>query len=145
MSAPTDQLRVSPIQQACAVPLRATDQGLEVCLITSMGRGRWIFPKGVVDPGETHAITALKEAREEAGIEGRLLEPAIGEYSDFKWSARLAVTVFAMSVERVHDTWLEAGLRRRRWALLDEAQSLLSDPALREMLVLATKRFDASQ
>src|SRR5215469_17030861 len=102
MSVPTDQLRVSPIQQACAVPLRLNAQGLEICLITSMGRGRWIFPKGVVDPGETHATTALKEAREEAGIEGTLLEPAIGEYGDFKWNARLTVTVFAMSVERVY-------------------------------------------
>jgi 8-oxo-dGTP pyrophosphatase MutT (NUDIX family) len=141
MSLPTDQLRVSPIEQACAVPLRATGQGLEVCLITSMGRGRWIFPKGVVDPGETHAITALKEAREEAGIEGALLEPAIGQYGDFKWSVRLSVTVFAMSVERVYDTWLESGVRRRRWAFLDEAHSLLTDPALREMLDLAAKRF----
>lgn len=144
MSVPTDQLRVSPIQQACAVPLRPAAQGLEVCLITSMGRGRWIFPKGVVDPGETHVVTALKEAREEAGIEGRLLEPALGEYSDFKWSARLSVTVFAMSVERVHDTWLESGLRRRRWAALAEAHSLLTDDVLREMLGLAAKRFSAS-
>ncbi|HWB10364.1 MAG TPA: NUDIX hydrolase [Pirellulales bacterium] len=141
MSVPTDHLRVSPIQQACAVPLRANAEGLEVCLITSMGRRRWIFPKGVVDPGETHAITALKEAREEAGIEGTLLEPAVGSYGDFKWNARLAVTVFAMSVDRVYDTWLESGLRRRRWALLEEARSLLTDPALREMLGLAVKRF----
>ena|SRR5215469_703581 len=144
MSLPTDQLRVSPIQQACAVPLRATAQGLEVCLITSMGRGRWIFPKGVVDSGETHAITALKEAREEAGIDGLLIEPAIGEYGDFKWGVRLSVTVFAMSVEQVYDTWLESGVRRRRWALLDEGRSFLIDPVLREMLDLAAKRFNGS-
>jgi 8-oxo-dGTP pyrophosphatase MutT (NUDIX family) len=144
MSLPTDQLRVSPIQQACAVPLRAAGQGLEVCLITSMGRGRWIFPKGVVDPGDTHAVTALKEAREEAGIEGVLLEPALGEYGDFKSSTRFSVTVFAMSVERVYETWLESSLRRRRWALLEEAHSLLSEPALREMLHLAARRFKGS-
>ncbi len=126
------------------MPLRAAGQGLEVCLITSMGRGRWIFPKGVVDPGDTHAVTALKEAREEAGIEGVLLEPALGEYGDFKSSTRFSVTVFAMSVERVYETWLESSLRRRRWALLEEAHSLLSEPALREMLHLAARRFKGS-
>lgn len=110
-------------------------------MITSMGRGRWIFPKGVVDPGETHTITALKEALEEAGIEGQLLEPALGEYEDFKWNVPLSVTVFAMSVERVHETWLESGLRRRHWALLEEAHALLGDDALRGMLTLAAKRF----
>ena len=115
---------------------------MEVCLITSMGRGRWIFPKGVVDPGETHASTALKEAREEAGLEGSLLEPPVGEYGDFKWNVPVSVTVFAMSVERVHETWLEERLRRRQWASLDEAHALLSEPRLREMLALAVRRFN---
>jgi 8-oxo-dGTP pyrophosphatase MutT (NUDIX family) len=130
----------TPIEQACAVPLRASGDTFDVCLITSMGRGRWIFPKGVVDPGETHAITALKEALEEAGVEGRLLEPSLGQYRDSKWNAPLSVTVFAMSVERTHETWLEQGLRRRRWASLDEARELVADPTLREMLDLAVRR-----
>ncbi|HVA48448.1 MAG TPA: NUDIX hydrolase [Pirellulales bacterium] len=133
-------LNRSPIDQACAVPLRLCEHGTEVCLITSMGRGRWIFPKGVVDPGETHVTTALKEAREEAGIEGEILQPALGEYGDFKWNVPLRVTVFAMSVATAHDTWLEQGLRRRRWALVEEAHELLTEPSLREMLALALMR-----
>lgn len=142
MASPSDTLRASPLQQACAVPLRRAHSGVEVCLITSMGRGRWIFPKGVVDPGETHATTALKEAREEAGIEGSLLQPPVGEYGDFKWNVPLLVTVFAMSVELVHETWLEERLRRRRWASFEEAHGLLTEPTLREMLALAAKRFN---
>lgn len=141
MSLPTEPI-VVPVHQASAVPLRRGTDGLEVCLITSMGRRRWIFPKGVVDPGETHAITALKEAREEAGIEGYLLEPALGEYGDFKWNVRLSVTVFAMSVERESETWLEAGLRRRTWVGIDEAHELLTDQTLRDMLARAIKRFE---
>lgn len=110
-------------------------------MITSTGRGRWIFPKGVVDRGETHVGTALKEAREEAGIEGEILQPAIGEYRDFKWNMPLRVTVFAMSVSVVHDTWLEQTLRHRRWAPVAEAHGLLTDPTLRQMLTLALARF----
>src|SRR5436309_1436649 len=30
--------------------------------------GKWIFPKGHVDPGETTAQTALREAEEETGL-----------------------------------------------------------------------------
>lgn len=132
----------TPIEQASAVPLRVhRDQTIEVCLITSMGRGRWIFPKGVVDPGETHIITAHKEAREEAGVEGKILEPSLGQYRDSKWNAALSITVFAMAVERIHDNWPEQGLRRRKWASLDEARELVTDPALREMLDLAVRRF----
>lgn len=131
----------APIEQASAVPLRLGERGAEVCLITSMGRGGWIFPKGVVDPGETHVSTALKEAREEAGIEGIILEPAIGEYRDFKWNMPLRVTVFAMSVSASHDTWLEQALRRRQWATVAEAHELLNDPMLQQMLRLALERF----
>ncbi len=132
----------TPIEQASAVPLRFDrDQAIEVCLITSMGRGRWIFPKGVVDPGETHIITAHKEAREEAGVEGRILEPSLGQYQDSKWNAALSITVFTMAVERTHDHWPEQGLRRRRWVPFDEAKELVTDPALLEMLDLAVRRF----
>lgn len=110
-------------------------------MITSTGRGRWIFPKGVVDPGETHVTTALKEAREEAGIEGEILQPALGEYRDFKWNMPLRVTVFAMSVSATYDSWLEQDLRRRQWTPVVEAHELLADPTLRQMLALALARF----
>lgn len=130
----------TPIEQACAVPLRAHGDLIEVCLITSMGRGRWIFPKGMVDAGETHLVTAQKEAREEAGVEGTILGDSLGQYRDSKWNAPLLITVFAMSVEMVHETWPEEGLRRRHWAPLDEARELVTDPTLRQMLDLAVRR-----
>src|SRR5919198_1223161 len=38
--------------------------------------GRWIFPKGHVDPGETTAQTAAREAEEETGLLVEVVEPA---------------------------------------------------------------------
>jgi ADP-ribose pyrophosphatase YjhB (NUDIX family) len=43
---------------------------LELCLIRPAGRNVWALPKGWVEPGETHAVAALREIREETGIEG---------------------------------------------------------------------------
>ena len=40
--------------------------------------GTWALPKGIVDPGETSAETALREGFEETGVEGRL-ESKLGD------------------------------------------------------------------
>ena len=74
-----------PIAQACVVPYRRRDERIEFCLITSLKKKRWIFPKGIVDPGETVEEAALKEAFEEAGLHGRILGDPIGKYEDSKW------------------------------------------------------------
>src|SRR5215211_3608645 len=34
--------------------------------------GTWALPKGIVDPGEKPDATALREVREETGVDGRL-------------------------------------------------------------------------
>ena len=36
------------------------------------GYGRWVFPGGYVDRGEVVSVAAVREAREEAGLEIRL-------------------------------------------------------------------------
>ncbi|PHV71057.1 hydrolase [Sporanaerobium hydrogeniformans] len=33
----------------------------------------WVLPKGTVEPGETHQTTALREVREETGVEARII------------------------------------------------------------------------
>jgi 8-oxo-dGTP pyrophosphatase MutT (NUDIX family) len=37
--------------------------------------GKWLFPKGHVDPGETTAQTAMREAEEETGLQIQLVQP----------------------------------------------------------------------
>jgi 8-oxo-dGTP pyrophosphatase MutT (NUDIX family) len=44
---------------------------VEFLLVQTRG-GRWIFPKGGVEPGLTHAQSAALEAFEEAGVHGKI-------------------------------------------------------------------------
>jgi 8-oxo-dGTP pyrophosphatase MutT (NUDIX family) len=58
-------------QQVAAVCYRMRKRGVEFLLVQTRG-GRWIFPKGGVEPGFTHAQSAALEAFEEAGVHGRM-------------------------------------------------------------------------
>ncbi len=49
-------------------------------LLVQTGKGRWIFPKGSVEPGLTHAQAAALEAFEEAGVHGRMEEASFTRY-----------------------------------------------------------------
>lgn len=114
-------------QQAAAIAVRWKRDDLEVCLIRKMGSKNWGVPKGLVDPGDTHEETALKEAWEEAGISGRLIGKSLGTYQYDKWEATFEVTLYLMEVLEQHARWQEAGYRERRWTSFTEAASLLSE------------------
>ena len=77
------------IHQVCVIPFRRQDDQLQFCLITSLKKQRWIFPKGIIDPGETYRESALKEALEEAGLRGQIVGEPLGHFFDAKWGARL--------------------------------------------------------
>jgi 8-oxo-dGTP pyrophosphatase MutT (NUDIX family) len=53
----------------------ASDTDGEMALVKVGPKGRWQLPKGIVDAGEEPEQTAVREVREEAGVEARLLAP----------------------------------------------------------------------
>ena len=113
-------------QQAAAIPFRYREGALEICLVTTVKASRWTVPKGFIDPGETAPETALKEAREEAGIHGRVLGGPVGYYDTTKQGGRYRVAVYLMHVDRVDDAWQEQALRQRRWTSARRAEKLLA-------------------
>lgn len=129
-------------EQACAVPVRRRGTRLEVCLITSSS-GRWVFPKGFIDPGETNSEAALKEAFEEAGVHGQVLGEPLGSYKARKNKLRkcLSVVVLLMQVTRSDSEWTESHRRQRRWVSVTAARQLLSQPELRDCLDAALERW----
>jgi 8-oxo-dGTP pyrophosphatase MutT (NUDIX family) len=65
---------------AVLAPVIARPEGLSVLLTLRASHlrahsGQVAFPGGQVDPGETPLATALREAREEIGLEPRFVEP----------------------------------------------------------------------
>jgi phosphohistidine phosphatase len=129
-----------PILQACIVPYRQRGDQIEFCLITSLKKRNWIFPKGIIDPGETLEQTALKESQEEAGLRGRILSEPLGTYEDFKWGTTLLVTVILLEVTHCDDEWPEMDVRARRWVAAEQAADLLSKENLRRFAHAAIRR-----
>jgi 8-oxo-dGTP pyrophosphatase MutT (NUDIX family) len=139
----TESLPPGPLKQVSMIPFRRREERVEFCLITSIRKGRWGFPKGIIDPGETPVETALKEAHEEAGLHGRIVGPPLGSYQYHKWDRDLTVTVRLMEVECVDDTWDEDQLRERRWVEASQAEQLLVQPELKRLLAVAVEQIRA--
>jgi phosphohistidine phosphatase len=129
-----------PIRQACAVPYRWRGGELEFCLVTSSRKGRWGFPKGIVDPGESLRQTAIKEAREEAGLRGRVEGRLLGHYTYSKWGCTLTVAAYLMRVVHESETWEEARWRQRRWFRPGKARAKIGRQGQAELLQTALDR-----
>jgi 8-oxo-dGTP pyrophosphatase MutT (NUDIX family) len=72
-STPTTNVATLDQVSAGGVAVRWQNAEPEVALVLMKPRLRWQLPKGIVDPGESPEATALREVREEAGIETDLL------------------------------------------------------------------------
>ena len=103
------------ISQASSLPFRIYKNKLQILIITSRNGKKWIIPKGIIEPGDTDRYTALKETREEAGVDGEVLKKPVGSYSYEKWNSLCEVVLYPLKVNQVFDEWDESHFRKRRW------------------------------
>lgn len=120
--------------QSGVIPFRRSTSGLDVLLISSRGRRRWLAPKGIVELGMDAGESAAKEAFEEAGVGGTVHGQALGKYQYKKWGGVCEVEVFPMEVEVVLEDWPEKSFRRRQWFPVDEAAGLVREDGLRALM-----------
>jgi 8-oxo-dGTP pyrophosphatase MutT (NUDIX family) len=119
--------------QSAVIPCRWQDGRLDILMITSRKKKRWVIPKGVKEPELSAADSAAQEALEEAGIKGTVFPAPVGEYSYEKWGGRCTVQVFVMAVETVLPVWQES-YRDREWVSLEEAHRRVTEQGLKKIL-----------
>jgi 8-oxo-dGTP pyrophosphatase MutT (NUDIX family) len=120
--------------QSGVIPCRCRQGEVEILLITSRKRKRWVIPKGIVETPLNPADSAAKEAWEEAGILGQIIQPPLGTYQYDKWGGTCQVEVFLFQVESVLESWPEEW-RDRQWLSLDEAAGRVDEAELKQMIL----------
>ncbi len=75
MKSASEKAKIQTLEQVSAggAAFRLSNSGYEIAIISVNPSRRWQLPKGLIDEGETPEIAALREVREEAGIETELL------------------------------------------------------------------------
>lgn len=86
--------------------------------------GRWTFPKGHIEPGETAEEAALREIREETGCAGRIVAP-LGQMS-YRFQTPLSaveksVEFFLVEAETAELHPQPGEVEDARWVSIDEA------------------------
>jgi ADP-ribose pyrophosphatase YjhB (NUDIX family) len=113
---------------------------VEVLLVTSRETRRWIIPKGWPWPDHEDHHSAAGEAREEAGIVGRIEEASFGRYRYVKTKesgegVELKVEVYLLWVKRLLKDWPEREERERAWFTPKEAAKRVQERQLKELLL----------
>lgn len=124
-------------------------RGVEVVLIavgTAAGGRRWQLPKGIVEKGESPEDAALREAREEGGVEAALIAP-IETVEYWYYSGALPARIryhkvvhfFLLQYQsgdvRDHDDEVEEA----RWVPVNEATEMLAFKNERRVLEQAAR------
>jgi 8-oxo-dGTP pyrophosphatase MutT (NUDIX family) len=119
------------IDQAGAVAVRGHGPAAEVLVVRARKNPEhWIFPKGHIEKGESAEDAALRELREEGGVDGsigRLLGVSTFEYRN----EQIKVSYFLVRFARMVPS---AEVRELRWTSFDEARRLLTFDDARQLL-----------
>jgi 8-oxo-dGTP pyrophosphatase MutT (NUDIX family) len=71
-------------RQFAALPIREEGDKTLVLLVTSRETGRWLLPKGWAEKRLSGGELAAREAYEEAGIKGEVIDGRVGSYTYLK-------------------------------------------------------------
>jgi 8-oxo-dGTP pyrophosphatase MutT (NUDIX family) len=126
--------------QFSALCWRVRKGKVQLLLITSRRRKRWIVPKGWPIDGKTPAQTALTEAWEEAGVVGVASDACIGVYSYARLRegedplACLAM-LYPVKVKSIKKNFPEVRDRRRKWVSPKKAAKMVTEQELVKLML----------
>jgi bis(5'-nucleosidyl)-tetraphosphatase len=123
------------VHEAGAVVTRSMDGAARLLLVRSSDGECWLFPKGHIEEGETAEQAALRETREEAGVDARVIT-ALGRSQYIRRGKQIDVEYFL--VEYLGELEPDEP-REQRWCTCEEALELLSFDNLRPIAELACR------
>lgn len=146
--------KIKTVTQVSAggVVFRRREGQIEVALISVGDPPRWQLPKGLVDAGEAPEVAALREVREEAGVEAELVAPidrieywyiATEHGQRIRYHKFVHFYLLAYRSGEVSDHDYE--VQEARWVRLDEALQMLAFASERRVVEQARAMIGGEQ
>jgi 8-oxo-dGTP diphosphatase len=120
------------------VVFRRVGDSVEVLIILdAIAHRKWALPKGLVSKGESAEETAIREVREETGVQGRLVAP-LGE-EKYIYTARgvrvfKTVYYFLLEYESGSESDHDHEVQEARWMPIPEAIQLVAYKGAKDVL-----------
>jgi 8-oxo-dGTP diphosphatase len=124
------------------VIFKKTDDTVFVALISVKDGKYWCLPKGLLDKGETPEMTAVREVREESGLNGRIIEK-LGDITYWYYirgentKCRKTVHFYLMEYESGDTSQHDFEVDGAEWFTLEEALRKISFKGDRSILAAA--------
>jgi len=143
------KLPVRTQRSAGGVAFRREGGRTEVVIVRIGTPGRWQLPKGIVDAGESPEVAAIRETREEGGVDAELVAPLetieywyVGDDASSPGSTQARERVrfhkfvhfFLLEYRSGDPADHDWEVAEARWASLDEALALLAFRSERQVL-----------
>ena len=132
---------------AAAICYRRGGRGIEFLLVRTSDGLRWTFPKGHIQKGESPEKAAEREAKEEAGVIGKVRAKPVVEYSFPLQDSGPSIEkeqVAAFLLEVTDEIDSQERARDPTWFEPQEAKKKLAECREREFAVEHERAMDAA-
>lgn len=152
MTQATDNVKTVDQISAGGVVFRLVDNEPEIAIVLIIPENRWQLPKGIIDDGETAEVAALREVREEAGVDAEIVGPLdkieYWFYADYDGERRRYhkfVHFFLMKYISGDVANHDHEVGESRWVKPADALKMLVFKTEREVVELAVKKIGELQ
>jgi 8-oxo-dGTP pyrophosphatase MutT (NUDIX family) len=148
----TSQAKIATMDQISAggVAFRWKDAQPEIAIVSVKPKLRWQLPKGIVDPGESPEVTAVREVKEEAGVETErlgLIETIEYWYRSVKYGKPVRyhkfVHFYLLEYRSGDVSGHDHEIEESRWVSFEEALEMLEFKGEREVVEKAREMIEA--
>ncbi|MEJ8800874.1 NUDIX hydrolase [Pontibacter sp. H249] len=142
--APKPKLPIVDQVSSGGVAFKRSETGVDIALISVGKPARWQLPKGIVDPGETPEVTAVREVEEETGIKCKLLQKLdtieywyVGDKGQQRVRFHKFVHFFLLAYTSGDIGKHDWEVNEARWVAINKAEQMLAFKSEKQMVAKA--------